>query len=100
MHLTDEIAHRVEQIFRVTGLEEGAMIKPEHIARLLSSAEGSLKNTGEAKVIPLINMVDDKELENSARDAAREALQLTDRFDTVVLAAMKKEEAIVDVISR
>ncbi len=98
--LTDEIAHRVEQISKVCSLEEGGKIKAIHIARLLASHNGSLKNTGSAKVIPLINMVDNSDLEKVAREAAYEALQLTDRFDAVVLAAMKKEQPIVDVVTR
>ena len=98
--LTEEIAHRVEKISEVTGLKAGEIIQPKHIARLLASPEGSLKSTGNAKVIPLINMVDDGELEKVARDAAIEALQLTDRFDTIVLAAMNKEQPVVDVIAR
>ncbi len=98
--LTDEIAHRVEQISQLTGLKEKDEISPIHIARIMSSPMGSLKNTGNAKVVPLINMVDDNEIAELAREAAYEALKLTDRFDTVVLAAMKKEQAIVDVITR
>lgn len=98
--LNDEIAHRVEHLSKVMGLEEGGEIKTIHIARLLVSNEGFLKNTGKSKVIPLINMVDDNELVKVARAAAYEALQLTDRFDTVVLAAMKKEDPIVDVVTR
>ncbi|HIF51578.1 MAG TPA: putative selenium-dependent hydroxylase accessory protein YqeC [Thiotrichaceae bacterium] len=98
--LTDEIAHRVDQISKVTGLKEGEIIKPIHVARLLSSSEGSLKNTGTAKVIPLINMVDDGELEKLAREAAKLALQMTNKFDIVVLASMKKDQPIVDVITR
>lgn len=100
LSLSDEVAHRVEHISKVTGLEEGGEIKPIHIARLLASSEGALKNTGNAKVIPLINMVDDAELEKAAREAACEALQLTESFDTVVLASMKKEQPIVDVVTR
>lgn len=100
LNLTGDIAHRVELLSKITGLEENNEIKPEHIARLFSSTEGSLKNTGAAKVIPLINMVDDSELEKVAREAAKQALQMTDRFDSVVLAAMKKDQPIVDVITR
>lgn len=98
--LNDEIAHRVENICEVTGIKEGDEIKAIHVAHLLASNKGSLKNTGNSKVIPLINMVDDSELEKLAREAAYEALQLTDRFDSVVLASMKKEQAIVDVVTR
>jgi probable selenium-dependent hydroxylase accessory protein YqeC len=98
--LSDEIAHRVDRICEVCRLEEGEVIKTIHVARLLSSPLGSLKNTEGTKVIPLINMVDDSQIEKMARDAARKALQLTDRFDSIVLAAMKKDDPIVDVITR
>jgi probable selenium-dependent hydroxylase accessory protein YqeC len=100
MALTNKIAHRVDRLSRITGLKENDEIKPEHIARLLSSADGSLKNTGTAKVIPLINMVDFSEQEVLAREAARQALSMTDRFDSVVLAAMNKNEPVVDVIEK
>ena len=100
MPLTEKIAHRVDRISMLTGLNEHDEIRPEHIAKLLSSSEGSLKNTGTAKIIPLINMVDYVEQEALAKEAAEIALTLTDRFDCVVLAAMKQEHPIVDVISR
>lgn len=100
MPLTEKIAHRLDRISKLTGLDEQDEIKPEHIARLMSSSEGSLKNAGTAKVIPLINMVDYVEQETLAKQAAKIALTMTDRFDSVVLAAMKQEHPIVDVISR
>ena len=98
--LTEAIAHRVEHLSEVTGLENGKTIEPVHIARLLASEQGSLKSTGQARVVPLINMVDNPELEHTARIAAEQALQMTDRFDKVVLAAMKKDKPIVDVVER
>jgi probable selenium-dependent hydroxylase accessory protein YqeC len=97
--LNDEIAHRVEQFAKVCNLKEGDEIKPKHIAYLLASQSGSLKNTENKEVIPLINMVDDSCYEKKAREAAFEALQLTDRFNKVVLASMKQEDPIVDVIT-
>ena len=100
MKLTTRIAHRVDRLSTITGLKEHDEIRPEHIARLLSSAEGSLKNTGTAKVIPVINMVDYSEQKVLAIEAARQALSMTDRFDSVILAAMNKNEPIVDVIKR
>ncbi len=45
-------------------------------------------------------MVDDGELEKLAREAAKLALQMTNKFDIVVLASMKKDQPIVDVITR
>ena len=99
MSLNDEIAHRVEQLSAVCGLAEGDEIKTSHIARLLSSPSGSLKNTESKRIIPLINMVDDAKLEAQAREVALEALEMTDRFDKVVLASMKQKQCIIDVVT-
>lgn len=98
--LTNKIVHRVEQLSNLTGLNENEEIKPEHIAILLSSTEGALKNCESKNVIPLINMVDYSEQEVLAREAAEQALSMTNKFDSVVLAAMKKDEPVVDVIYR
>ena len=100
MKLDSKLAHRVEYISKVTGLNENEEIKPIHVARLLSSSNGSLKNTGNKEVIPLINMVDYSEQETLAREAAIAALSMTDRFDKVVLAAMKEKHPIVDIITQ
>ena len=98
--LTAKIAHRVDRITAISGLQENEIIKPYHIARLLASTEGALKNTGAARVIPLINMVDDHEREQLACEVAREALSMTNRFDTIVLASMRNVEPVIDVIKR
>lgn len=98
--LCKEIVHRVELFSELVGLEVEGEINPEHVARLLSSEQGSLKDTGKATVIPLINMVDDEQLQKVATRAAELALDMTDRFDRVVLAAMKKDDPIVRVIER
>ncbi len=98
--LNNDIAHRVELISQVCDLKQEGQIKPLHIARLLSSSSGLLKNTENKKVIPVINMVDSPELEILAREAAKEALNFSDRFDKVVLASMKQEECISDIVTR
>lgn len=46
------------------------------------------KNTRTANVIPLFKMIDFSEQKVLAGEAARQALSMTDRFDSVVLAAM------------
>lgn len=98
--LTDKIAHRVDRITAITGLEENGKIMPVHIARLLAAPEGALKNIRMARIIPLINMVDDSDREALARAAAHEALSLTVRFDYVVLATMRNAAPVIDVIHR
>ncbi|MFQ5755102.1 MAG: selenium cofactor biosynthesis protein YqeC [Acidiferrobacterales bacterium] len=98
--LSERIAHRVEQIERVTGARAGEPLTPTHIARLLTSEEGLLKGVGDANVVPVINMVEDIEHEALARDAAQRALQLTTRFDYIVLACMQATDPIVGVVRR
>ncbi len=89
--LDEKICHRPELFGEIAGLVLGGIIEPEHLGRLLASTEGSLRGVGRARVIPLINMVDDDRLEALAVAAAEVALGLTNRFDTVVLAAMRDE---------
>lgn len=96
--LSEKNAHRPELITKVTGVKEHGIIKPVHIARLLAAPDGALKNTGSAQVIPLINMVDNGELEQLAREAAIAALSLTDRFACIVLAAMRNDNPVIDII--
>jgi len=98
--MSDKIAHRPGQVAAATGASPGEIIRPHHVARLLTSEQGALKNTAHAQVIPVINMVDDAEREQLAREAALEALAMTDRFDRVVLTAMKREEPVVATVTR
>ena len=98
--LSAAIAHRPERVAAVCGVAEGEILEPQHLARLLASPQGALQGVGAARVVPLINMVDDEALATAARAAAREALRLTDRFDRVVLAAMTRSAPIVEIILR
>ncbi|MGQ0656964.1 MAG: selenium cofactor biosynthesis protein YqeC [Chromatiales bacterium] len=100
MPLSDRVAHRPERVAAVTGLRAGEIIGPHHVARLLTSEQGALKNTAHARVMPVINMVDDAGRETLAREAATEALALTKRFDRVLLTAMKEEQPVVAVVER
>ena len=98
--LSERIAHRAEQVARVTGAHVDEPLTPLHVARLLASEHGLLKGAGSANVVPVINMVDDAERRRLAELAAAEALSLTERFDRVVLASMRAAEPVVDVVSR
>ena len=98
--LGEKFAHRLDRLTTVTGVQTGEKLLPEHVARLLASPEGSLKNTDHAQVVPLINMVDNDTREALARQAAELALEQTDRFEYVVLARMRDTDPIVDVICR
>jgi probable selenium-dependent hydroxylase accessory protein YqeC len=99
--LSDEIAHRVERISAVTGLQTGSVVEPRHLARLLVSDAGLLKGSAGCAVVPVINMVDDEDQEGLAREAAHIALAQTERFDKVILASMRTtDRPVVAVIGR
>jgi probable selenium-dependent hydroxylase accessory protein YqeC len=97
--LDDDIAHRPERLTQLIDIEMGEIITSRHIADLLSHTGGSLKGVGEADVVPLINMVDDEEIQAVARDAAIAALNQTDRISRIVLASMKHAR-LVEIIER
>ena len=101
MPLTDKIAHRLEHLTAVTGLQIGAVVEPRHLARLLVSDAGLLRDSAGRAVVPVINMIDDAEKEKLAREAARIALAASDRFDKVILASMRTtEQPVVAVVER
>jgi len=51
--------------------------------------------------LPVINMVDDSATEKLAREAATAALEMSDRFDRVVLACMRsKDNPVIAVLER
>lgn len=97
--LADGIAHRPERLAEVMGVAPDEPIEPRHLVRLLSSPEGALKGTGEARVVALLNMVDDAALARHARVIAAEALEAAPMLSRVVLAAMNRAE-VVEVVER
>lgn len=98
--LSERIAHRVERIAALTGATPGRPFTPAHAACLLASPDGLLKGAGKARVVPVINMVDDPMRQRLATEAAEQALALTDRFDRVVLARLRDADPVVAVIGR
>ncbi len=94
------IAHRVDRLLTVIDDAEGAVLRPDHVARYLCSDRGALQHVGEAEIVPVINMVDDAELQARAREAAERALAATDRFDRVVLATMLAASPVKEVLRR
>lgn len=99
--LNDTIAHRPERLASVTGLHPDETITPEAVGRLLASPEGTLKNVGEARVVPVINAVDDAETRMQAERAARYALDASNHFDRVVLTSHRdRDEPLIAIIER
>ena len=98
--LAAAVAHRPERVAAVTGAAPGEPLSPAHVARLLASEQGALHGTGDAAVVPIINMVDDPARLVAAREAARQALQRSARFTRVVLTSMTAPEPVIEVVSR
>lgn len=99
--LDARIAHRVELVERVAGLRPGECIEPVHLARLFASPLGMLKSTDGRSVVPVINGVDDAAHEARAREVAAAALELSDRFDRVVLTCLARPvDPVVAVVRR
>ena len=96
--LSESLIHRPERLAKIIDADEGAPLTPDHVARLLASPEGALRNIGQTRVVPVINMVDSPRRHDFASEAAAKALAMTDRFDRVVLAAMTQPSPLVDVV--
>lgn len=95
--LDDGVVHRPERIAAITGIEIGEEITPEAVAGVLASPDGGLKDVPDgARVIPLLNKVDDGEDAAVAREIARGVHERAD-VDRVVLARMV-DAKVIDVI--
>ena len=88
-----------ERLTALLGIAPGARIEAGHVSALLSHPRGALQGVGKARVIPLINMVDDPQLHVLARDIAHAALAQSERISTIVLASMKAAR-IVEIVTR
>jgi len=96
--LTEKLVHRPERLTDIIDADIGAELTPDHVAKLLSSPDGSLKRVGHAKVIPVINMVESPERLKPARKAAWKALATTERFERVVLTSMTSNPPLIEVV--
>ena len=98
--LSERIAHRVDRLASVLNIRPGDSLTANHIAQLLASDQGMLKGVGKARVVPLINRVDNPAIKQAAWKAAEQALALSSRFDRVVLACMRHPNPLVGVVWR
>ena len=96
--LDDDRVHRPERVAAITALESGDEIRPRDVAAVLTHSEGGLRGVPDgATVRPLVNMVDDADLEATAREIAAEVVA-HDRIDAVVLGRMDRRQ-VVDVVT-
>jgi probable selenium-dependent hydroxylase accessory protein YqeC len=86
--LTEEYVHRPERVADLTGRALGDPITAADVGTVLASRAGGRKRVPPtATVVPLINMVDDTDLEATARDIAATVHARAD-VPRVVLARM------------
>lgn len=98
--LSADHVHRVERVAAITDLSPGDEIRPEHVAAVLTSPDGGLKDVPpDATVVPVLNKVDDETDETIAR---RIATAVLDRgsVDRVVLTRMIADDPLVAVLER
>lgn len=95
--LSEERVHRPERVASITDLSAGEPIRVEDVATVLTHDRGGLKGVPDrARVVPLINMVDDEDLAATARRIA-DGVLTEPRIDRVVLGRMDRGR-VVDVI--
>jgi probable selenium-dependent hydroxylase accessory protein YqeC len=96
--LSEDAVHRVDRVADLTGLEPGEPIQASDVATVLASDRGGRKDVpADATVVPLVNMVDNGDLESIGRDIADAVLDRAD-VPRVVLAQMTAEYPEVAVV--
>jgi molybdenum cofactor cytidylyltransferase len=92
--------HRPQRLMELLEFEGGDRIKREHIARILSSTQGALKDIPLAsEVRVLLNKAETEEALEHGRQIAFEAMKC-ERVTSVILAAVAKEAPVAEVFSR
>jgi probable selenium-dependent hydroxylase accessory protein YqeC len=96
--LDESLVHRVDRVAALTGRAIGEPIRAEDVATVIAHPAGGLKGVPEdARVVPVLNMVDDDALAATAREIADSILRRSDRIDRVALTCLVAEDPVVDV---
>lgn len=96
--LSDATAHRAEFIGRLIGIAVGQPVTADAVAAVLCHPEGGLKNVpAQARVVPLLNKVDEKAGKDTLKAARGIADKLLscERVDSVVIGAVGQAGAPV-----
>jgi probable selenium-dependent hydroxylase accessory protein YqeC len=98
--LSDEWVHRPERVARVADLDVGDTVGADHVARVLASPDGGLKDVpAGATAVGVVNMVDDDDLRATGERIAAAALARSDRLDRVVLTRLLDPDPVVEVFA-
>ena len=98
--LDAEHVHRPELVSALSGAPLGTPITPQIVARVLAHPEGGRKNVpAGARVVALINKVESLPDRKPARETAERLLRES-AIRSVVLAAVRENEPVLEVCSR
>jgi probable selenium-dependent hydroxylase accessory protein YqeC len=99
--LSEDLVHRPERVAALTGRDVGDEIRPADVATVLAHDAGGLKNVpDDARVVPVVNMVDTPGLVETGRSVARGVLERASRVDGVLLTRLNDPDPVVDVVER
>jgi probable selenium-dependent hydroxylase accessory protein YqeC len=97
--LGPERVHRAPEMAELLGVPTGTPLTADLVARVLLDARGNVKGAPpEARIVPLVNKVDDVTRQRAAGELA-EAL-LARGAERVVLARLASDEPVVTVVER
>ncbi len=92
-----EVSHRPERVMALTGLGRGDRLDARAIARVLLGPGGNTTGTPPgARIVPLVNKVDDERWLEMARELATELRR--SGADRVVIAALAGARAVIEVV--
>lgn len=95
--IADEHVHRPERVASLLDRPVGSRIRPTDVVSVMRDQRGGLKDVPDgARIVPLLNMVDDAELESVAEEIAA-GLLVDERIERVVLGRMDRG-GVVDVV--
>ena len=87
--LNDEQVHRAELVAQLAGIALETPLNAEHIARVLAHPQGGLKHCPpRARVIPLLNKIENDAQQTAAREIAQQLL-MHDEINAVAIGAVK-----------
>lgn len=92
--------HRPERVAAVTDATPGDPVEPRHVATVLTHPAGALKGVPpDATVLPVLNMVDDPALRDTAETIAREVRERApEAIDRVLLTRLVADDPVVDAV--
>jgi probable selenium-dependent hydroxylase accessory protein YqeC len=98
--LDPRVAHYMENIAALLGVRPGEVLTPRHIAQTLAAyLQGDWLPDG-ARLVPLINMAEDRQSRRAAEEIAATLLDLAPRVTRVVITHMQGDDPLVAVVQR